>query len=128
MRIGHMALYVTDLEQSKEFFGKYFGAIPNEKYRNPHTGLETYFLRFGDCETRLELMTRPDLAEKACGAYPPGYAHIAFSLESREAVDRLTEELRKDGYQIISEPRVTGDGYYESCVSDPEGNPIEITD
>ena len=33
-----------------------------------------------------------------------------------------------DGYPVISGPRVTGDGYYESCILDPEGNRIEITE
>ena len=35
--------------------------------------------------------------------------------------------LKKDGYEVISGPRTTGDGYYESCILDPEGNQIEIT-
>jgi len=32
-----------------------------------------------------------------------------------------------DGYEVISGPRTTGDGYYESCVIGIEGNQIEIT-
>ena len=56
-----------------------------------------------------------------------GLAHIAISVGSKEKVNTLTESIRKDGYQIIGEPRLTGDGYYESVVLDPEGNWIEIT-
>jgi hypothetical protein len=41
-------------------------------------------------------------------------------------VDNLTERFRRDGCTIASEPRTTGDGYYESAVSDPEGNYIEL--
>ena len=44
----------------------------------------------------------------------------------REAVAQLTERLARDGYTVCSGPRVTGDGYYESCVLDPEGNQVEI--
>lgn len=29
---------------------------------------------------------------------------------------------------LIRAIRVTGDGYYESCILDPEGNRIEITE
>ena len=49
-----------------------------------------------------------------------------MQLGSRENVNQLTERLRSDGYQVISEPRVTGDGYYESCILDPENNQIEL--
>jgi lactoylglutathione lyase len=55
-----------------------------------------------------------------------GLAHIAFSVGSKEAVNQLTERLRSDNYTIASEPRTSGDGYYESVVLDPEGNQIEI--
>jgi lactoylglutathione lyase len=51
-----------------------------------------------------------------------------MSLGSKESVDTLTHRLRKDGYQIIGEPRTTGDGYYESVVIDPEGNIVEIAE
>ena len=57
-----------------------------------------------------------------------GYAHIAFSAGSREKVDELTEKLRAAGYEVISGPRITGDGYYESCIIALEGNQIEITE
>ena len=33
----------------------------------------------------------------------------------------------QDGYPVVSPPRVTGDGYYESCVLDSEGTRVEIT-
>ena len=42
-------------------------------------------------------------------------------------VDELTQILKYDGYQLISGPRTTGDGYYESCIAVIEGNRIEIT-
>jgi lactoylglutathione lyase len=53
--------------------------------------------------------------------------HVAFSLGSKEAVDALTARLKNDGVPVLSGPRITGDGYYESLVQDPEGNWIEIT-
>ena len=56
-----------------------------------------------------------------------GYAHIAFSVGSKEKVDALTAELKTDGYEVVSGPRTTGDGYYESCIIAIEGNQIEIT-
>ena len=56
-----------------------------------------------------------------------GFIHIAFSVGSKEKVNELTEILKSDGYEVISGPRTTGDGYYESCIVGIEGNQIEIT-
>ncbi len=56
-----------------------------------------------------------------------GLIHFALSLGNREAVNALTERLRRDGHRVVSEPRLTGDGYYESAVLDPDGNRIELT-
>jgi len=46
---------------------------------------------------------------------------------SKEKVDTLTAQLKEEGYTVISGPRTTGDGYYESCILGPEDNQIEIT-
>ena len=56
-----------------------------------------------------------------------GFIHISFSVGSKEKVDELTNRLKNDGYEVISGPRTTGDGYYESCIIGIEGNQIEIT-
>ncbi len=125
MRIDHIALYVRDLEGARAFFQHYFHATSNTGYHNPQTGLRTYFLSFSD-GARLELMQRPGLAQ-APGAPALGYAHLAFSLGSRETVDALTRQLREDGYAVLSGPRTTGDGYYESCIEGWEGSILELT-
>lgn len=125
MKLEHVAIYVRDLERAKAFFMQYFDAVPNEKYHNPRTGLMTYFLTFTD-GARLEIMTRPEMSELEKLPFRTGFAHIAMQLGSQEKVNQLTERLRADGYQVVSEPRVTGDGYYESCILDIEGNQIEL--
>jgi len=126
LKIEHIAIYVKDLESSRNFFQQFFGGISNDGYHNPNTGLRTYFLTFED-GARLELMNRPDMATNEKMTIQTGYAHLAFCVGSREKVDELTEKLRNSGYQVISGPRTTGDGYYESCVLDGENNQIEIT-
>ena len=56
MYIEHIAMYVNDLEKTKEFFIKYFGASSNEIYHNKKTDFKSYFLTF-DSGCRLEIMT-----------------------------------------------------------------------
>ena len=126
MRIEHAAMYVKDLEKAKEFFIKYFGAVPNEGYHNKNTDFRSYFLSF-DEGARLEIMTRPSMDDAEKTPDRTGLIHLAFSVGSKEKVDELTARLKADGYEVLSGPRTTGDGYYESCVVGIEGNLIEIT-
>lgn len=127
MKIEHAALYVRDLEGAKRFFETYFEAKSNQLYHNKKTGFQSYFLSF-DEGARLEIMTRKEgLAENNQELLFLGYHHLAFSLGSREKVNELTARLQADGYQLLSEPRLTGDGYYESCILALEGNQIELT-
>lgn len=124
MKLPHVALWTTQLEELRAFYETYFGGTSGEKYVNPAKGFESYLLRFGD-GAALEMMRSTavrDRAEKTV----TGWCHVAFDAVSRERVDALTERLRKDGYRIVSGPRMTGDGYYESVVADPDGNPVEI--
>ena len=72
-------------------------------------------------------MTRPGLVEERTSDLRYGYIHFAVSVGSKERVDALTERLRNDGYEVLSGPRTTGDGCYESWVTGPENNLVEIT-
>lgn len=126
VKIEHIALNCRDLEGMKDFFVKYFEATPNNLYHNPRTDLRTYILSFPDGATRLELMVRPEVNGDNENMYRTGFIHLSFCVGSREAVDQLTARLNADGYKTESGPRVTGDGYYESCVRGPENVLLEI--
>lgn len=126
MKIEHIAMYVNELEKTKDFFVKYFGAKPNDGYHNVSTNFKSYFLTFED-GARLEIMNKPGMKDIDKDITRTGYIHIAFSVGSREKVDELSKQLKADGYEVISGPRTTGDGYYESCIVGIESNQIEIT-
>lgn len=126
MKLAHVALYVQDLEGMKAFYTAHFAARANEGYHNPQTGLRSYFLQF-DGGVSLELMHRPQLVAAGESGPRVGYAHLAFGTGSKAEVDRLTQRLQQAGCVLQSGPRTTGDGYYESCLLDPEGNQIELT-
>lgn len=126
MKIEHVAMYVNDLEKARDFFIKYLGGVSNDGYHNTKTGFKSYFISFDD-GSRLELMNKPGMTDDEKMLARTGYIHIAFSLGSKEAVDELTERLKSNGYEVVSGPRTTGDGYYESCIIGIEGNQIELT-
>lgn len=129
MKIEHLAIWTTQLEALKEFYETYFEASAGSKYVNEKTGFESYFLTFPSGGTRLEIMRAPQIKSSPGDVKTPyaGYAHLAISVGSREKVDALTAELRQNSFTILSGPRYTGDGYYESVILDPDGNQVEIT-
>lgn len=126
MKIEHVAMYVNDLEGARDFFVKYLGARSNDGYHNTTTDFRSYFLTF-DGGARLEIMNKPGMEDLPKGMARTGFIHIAFSLGSKEAVDDITKRLKDDGYEVLSGPRTTGDGYYESSVLVIEGNQVEFT-
>ena len=128
MYIEHLALWCRDLEKMKAFYETYFGAQSNEKYINSKKKFASYFLSF-DQGPRLELMQMNGIPASQNDVYDQflGLVHFAVSVGSEANVNQLTERLRTDGFEVVGEPRWTGDGYYESVVFDPEQNRIEIT-
>lgn len=127
MKIDHAALFCVDLEAMKDFFICFFDARPNPMYKNPKTGLRTYFLQFTEGGSRLEIMSRPEVISTNHGMYDSGYNHVCISVGSAEQVDLITRRLHLACYSILSGPRTTGNGFYESRVCGPEGILIEIT-
>ena len=79
---------------------------------------------------RLELMQRPGFKIVKISASDDeliGYAHLAMSVGSQEAVDKITARSVEDAFICSSGPCTAGYGYSESVVVDPKGNRIEIT-
>ncbi|WP_346856420.1 VOC family protein [uncultured Draconibacterium sp.] len=127
MRIDHLAIWTSNLEGLRNFYMHYFDASSNEIYHNHSREFRSYFLSFGgDC--RLELMEMPGIPKSKDNPLKQftGIIHFAIKVGSKDKVDQLTKELKKDGFKIIGEPRTTGDGCYESIFLDPDGNRVEI--
>ena len=126
MKIDHIAMYVNDPDAARDFFVRYFDGKSNDGYYNEKTGFRSYFISFDD-GARLEIMNKPEMSDEEKPLNRTGFIHIAFSVGSRDRVDELTQQLKADGFRIVSGPRTTGDGYYESCIVAVEENQIEIT-
>lgn len=127
MRLEHVAIWTKDIERLQAFYIRAFGASAGLRYASAtRPGFVSCFLSLPGGGSRLELMSLPRL-ESGAPAPAEGYAHLAISVGSPEAVVALTERLRDEGAPIVSPPRWTGDGYFESVISDPDGNLVEIT-
>lgn len=131
MKVEHVAMWTTNIEKLKKFYTKYFNGKSGDKYINEKKHFESYFIEF-DNGARLEIMSNEKIKSRAGEIDETqefiGLAHIAFSVGSKKKVDELTNLLKNEEYKVVSEPRHTGDGYYESCILDPDGNRVEITE
>lgn len=127
MKIDHIAIWTTNLEGLRSFYMRYFDASSNEIYYNHSKEFSSYFLSFdGDCS--IEIMEMPNISKSKNDTIKQfiGIIHFAIKVGSKTEVNNLTEIIRKDGFKVVSEPRTTGDGNYESTILDPDGNRVEI--
>jgi len=127
MKIKHAALWCTDIEVSREFYISYFNATSTAKVVDPNSGFQSYFLIF-DNDVRVELMFKPTIQPRLGRVEDEhiGFAHLSFQLANQNEVDALVEQLKSDGYRIISHPRRSKEGIYSSTILDADDNRIEI--
>ena len=126
MRIAHVALWTADLERLCGFWADIFGATVGDLYQSARRpGFSSRFLYLKDGPS-IEIMQGPWINGQDQQGERQGYAHLALSLGSREAVDALATKAAASGI-LLSPARMTGDGFYEAVLEDPDGNPIEIT-
>ena len=129
MTLEHVAIWTDKLNELKDYYVKYFGGTPNEKYINQAKGFESYFISFTS-GARLEIMQMPGIPDNINDrviAQHKGIIHIAFSVDTKREVDEKAKELEDDGFKILRGPRKTGDGYYEFETLDPDSNRLEVT-
>jgi lactoylglutathione lyase len=129
MILEHVAIWTDNLEQLKHYYIKYFGATANQKYTNEQNQFQSYFLAF-QSGARLEIMTMPGVPENKNDTVTKqhkGIIHLAFGVNTMKEVDEKAAALLSAGFQILSGPRKTGDGYYEFETLDPDNNRLEVT-
>ncbi len=129
MTLEHVAIWTDDLERLKNYYARYFGGVPNEKYTNEMTQFQSYFLTFKS-GARLEIMTRPGIPANTNDTIIEqhlGVIHLAFGVDTMLEVETKAKELQADGFKILRGPRRTGDGYFEFETLDPDNNRLEVT-
>jgi len=127
MKIDHIAFWVDDLEKMRSFYLKYFDTASGELYVNAAKKFSSYFISFKGGGSKIELMNRQDITNtNETPGISIGLTHLAVTVGNSIKVNEMVELFRKDGYKVIGEPRISGDGYYEAVILDPEKNVVEL--
>ena len=120
--LTHIALPVTDVEASVAFYSKYARMAVVHRRRDAETGGEVVWVSD---------RTRPFVvvlirAERVEHPLRP-WAHLGVGCASRDEVDRLCEEARREG-RLLSEPADAGYpvGYW-ALLRDPDGHTLELS-
>lgn len=124
MKVEHIAIWVNNIDEMIDFYVHFFDGHAGTRYHNVQKGFESCFIAFKE-GPRIELMKQKDVESNKMPLHT-GYAHISFQLGSRQDVDDFVSNLIKNNVPVVDGPRVTGDGYYEAVLLDPEHNSIEI--
>lgn len=123
--IHHIELYVSDLKRSVEFWGWLLKELGYKKFQQWETGqswkLEKTYIVFVQAEERFL-----DIPYHRCRV---GLNHLAFHAESREQVDKLTNQLKDMGINILykdKHPYAGGPDHYAVYFEDPDRIKVEI--
>src|SRR5215472_3133689 len=130
--ISHLALTVSDLNRSAEFYDrifKFMGYMPVEV-------LETIQ---GTMKTRLKSWVGPgysisirpskgEFAHRLHDRNAPGFNHMAFYAEDRSDIEAMYKLLKEMGAQILDPPAdyPYSPGYFAVYFTDPDGLKFEF--
>jgi methylmalonyl-CoA epimerase len=105
MRIHHVGVAVSDLDEAIRLYTSVFGAELTHRATNEKEGLEAAFLRAGDTEVELLAPLREDSpVGKFVARRGPGLHHVAIGVSD---IEQAMVDARAAGLELIdAEPRM----------------------
>ena len=119
--LGHIAILVTDLERSLDFYCNKLGL--KEGFRLKNDKGETWLVYvLIDEHNSIELF--PGANEKGERIQKTsGFNHICLLVDD---INKTLAEIGKRGVDVRGEPKKGDDGNWQYWVEDPDGNAIEF--
>jgi catechol 2,3-dioxygenase-like lactoylglutathione lyase family enzyme len=136
-RVGHVGIYVSDVERSLQFYTEVLGCTITNVSRDANGKARSAFLRFEDKHHDFVLVQAPEgLDPVSAAAGQRVVQQIAFEVDSRDDFLRALTHVRVKGVEIVSGPLVHGfegdgknfggSGSRSFYLLDPDGNRLEI--
>jgi catechol 2,3-dioxygenase-like lactoylglutathione lyase family enzyme len=120
-KIGHVALYVKDLERSAKFYTEVMGFSISDAYDGSAVPGGAVFLRVSADHHGVALFRLPD------GQAPHGaFHHMAFEVSSLDEVVRARDYLRQYDVPIHFQGRRRAGCQIAIEFTDPDGHNLEI--
>jgi catechol 2,3-dioxygenase-like lactoylglutathione lyase family enzyme len=117
-KLGHFVYEVADVARSVKFWTELLGFRVTE---SNEVGIT--FLRYGADHHGIGLFPR---TEKEAAARPHKYQHLAFEVETVEALIAARDYLRANGVPILAEGRKGAGSNTGVNFLDPDGNQFEL--
>jgi catechol 2,3-dioxygenase-like lactoylglutathione lyase family enzyme len=118
--LWHLALWVTDLARSRQFYETLFGMrvvwAPDP---------ENIYLSSGRDNLALHQVPAADV-QRYRAATPQMLDHLGFVVDSPASVDRLYAQAEQIGVRIVKPLRHHRDGSYSFYLADPDGNVVQV--
>jgi catechol 2,3-dioxygenase len=123
-RLGHVALFVADLDRARDFYVRLLGCHVLEEESAEHG--RTAFLEIGEHGNTLDLVELPAGSADAGTAPSPGRGlhHLAFETATREALRDAYFTLVDNGTEVLY--RVDHGSSQSIYFRDPDGHIVEI--
>lgn len=119
--VAHMAIYVTDLAKTRQFYEKFLGfAEPFTLPTKDKTGTRIVFVKVNDNQY-IEIFNEKDRGEGQLN-------HISFYTDS---ADKMYAYLKSKGIEVMSDKGSVGKGQTGNKnfnVKDPDGHIVEIVE
>lgn len=135
-RVGHVGIYVSDIERSLQFYTDVLGCTITNVGRDTDGNARSAFLRFEDKHHDFVLFQAPASLPTSAEAGTRVVQQIAFEVDSRDEFLRALAHVRSKDVQIVSGPLIHGfegdgknfggSGSRSFYFLDPDGNRLEI--
>ena len=130
--ISHIALTVSDLNRSTEFYDrifKFMGYMPVEVPESTQQAMKTRLKSWVGPGYSISIRpSKGEFAHRLHDRNAPGFNHMAFYAEDRSDIDAMHNLLQEIGAQVLEPPAEYpySPGYFAVYFADPDGLKFEF--
>ena len=122
-KFTHVALLVSDVDKTADFYIKYCNLKVISRRMDPNTGLRVIWLG----QDLKFVIVAFEGEKKPMQSIVKPLSHLGFSLESKEEVDKISEIAKEEGLLSYGPIFIDADVGYICEILDPDRNSVEFS-